>query len=289
MLGILFAIGALVSWGVGDFLIQRTTRRIGDVRTLFWIGLVAFFGLLPFVWKGVPALLAHPGNLAVLVLGSVVMFFGALFDFEALKRGKIAIVEPLLALEVPIAVGLAVAVWGERLTLAQSLLVACIFLGIVLAITAHHTHLHYHKRIFEKGVILAGVGAIGMGLANFLVGVSSEVASPLLAIWVVQGLLFFFCLAYFIEQGKAGHLIADIRRYPLLIIAQSVIDNAAWFFYAAAVTYISISVTTAISESYVVLAALLGVLVNREKLKWHQYVGIAITCASVILLSYVTG
>ena len=289
MTGIFFAVGALISWGVGDFLIQRTTRKIGDWRTLFYIGLVAFVGLFPFVQNDVDILWEHPSDFVLIALGSIVMFFGALFDFEALKRGKIAIIEPLLALEVPITVGLSVTLWGETLSLTQSILIACVFFGIVLAVTIRHGHLHYHKRIFERGVAFAGAGAVGMGLANFLVGVSSEVSSPLIAIWVIQGFLFLFCSAYFIGQGKAAHLFADFKKYPLLIVSQSIIDNLAWICYAYAVVFIPISIATTISESYIVLAALLGIFINKEKLRWHQYVGIATACVGVILLSYITG
>ncbi len=34
-LSILFAFCAMICWGFGDFLIQRTVRKIGDVEALF--------------------------------------------------------------------------------------------------------------------------------------------------------------------------------------------------------------------------------------------------------------
>jgi len=52
--------------------------------------------------------------------------------------------------------------------------IAVIFLGVLLSITIHHTHLHYHKRIFEKGAAFAGLAAVGTALTDFLVGVSSQ-------------------------------------------------------------------------------------------------------------------
>lgn len=47
--GILFAFIALISWGFGDFFIQRTTRIVGSWKALFLIGIVGLVGLLPFV------------------------------------------------------------------------------------------------------------------------------------------------------------------------------------------------------------------------------------------------
>ena len=169
--GILFALGALFAWGLGDFLIQRTTRAVGSFKALFFIGVVGMVGLFPLI-KNDLTRLDTAAWLLLCSLGFVVIFV-ALFDFEALKQGKIAIVEPLIGLELPLTVGLTVGLGRDNITLVQGLLIVAIFVGIVLAVTTHHRHLHYHKRIFEKGVVFAGLGAVGMALVNFLTGVSS--------------------------------------------------------------------------------------------------------------------
>ena len=176
--GILFALVALVSWGFGDFFIQKTTRIVGSWKTLFFIGIVGLVGLLPFVKNDLSSL--NSAHFLLLSLLGVVAVFAALFDFEALRQGKIAIVEPIIGLELPITVGLSLTLANEALSFVQLFLIGVVFVGIMLAITAHHTHLHYHKRIFERGAILAGIGAVGMALTNFLVGVSSQDISPLI-------------------------------------------------------------------------------------------------------------
>ena len=160
--GIIFAFIALVSWGFGDFFIQKTTRVVGSWKALFFIGIVGLIGLFPFV-KNDLASLSSANVLLLCLLGAVVVF-AALFDFEALRQGKIAIVEPIVGLELPITVGLSLTLANEALSFLQLFLIGIVFIGIMLAITAHHTHLHYHKRIFERGAILAGIGAIGRPL-----------------------------------------------------------------------------------------------------------------------------
>jgi hypothetical protein len=35
-LSIAAALGAMLAWGIGDFLIQRVTRHVGDVEALAW-------------------------------------------------------------------------------------------------------------------------------------------------------------------------------------------------------------------------------------------------------------
>lgn len=283
-MGIIFAFIALFSWGFGDFFIQKTTRVIGSWKALFFIGITGLFGLFPFVKNDIFNL--NTGNFLLLSILGGVVFFTAFFDFEALRQGKIAIIEPIIGLELPLTVGLSVTLGRESLTTLQLFLIAIVFIGLVLAITSHHTHLRYHKRIFERGVILAGIGAIGMALTNFLVGVSSQNISPLVTIWFAHSLLALVCGAYILFKGEFKNLVSDLRNYPKPIIGQSILDNVAWVAFAFATTLIPISIATTISESYIVLAVLLGIFINRERLKFHQAVGVALASGGVIMLSY---
>ena len=107
----------MICWGFGDFLIQRSIRKIGDWETLF---LITFFGvilLLPFAWNDIGIMLTNMGTgFIILVVGGVILFVAALLEFEALKRGKISVVEPAWSLEIPAAGILAFLILGETLT-----------------------------------------------------------------------------------------------------------------------------------------------------------------------------
>jgi drug/metabolite transporter (DMT)-like permease len=140
----------------------------------------------------------------------------------------------------------------------------------------------------EKGVIFAGLGAIGMGLFNFLVGVGSQETSPLLTVWFTNFLFTAVCFGYLARHRKLRELIDDLRTHPVPLIGVCVLDNVAWISFATATTYIPIAVATTVSESYIALTVFLGIFVNREKLQWHQMVGVVITIASVILLSAIS-
>ena len=289
MHGILFAFGALISWGLGDFFIQRSSRAIGIWKALFFIGISGIVAIFPFIIGEIGDLFASPRNLGILSLAGTVVLFTALFEFESLRRGKLAIVEPVLGFELPVTIGLSTLIWGETLSLPQLILSFVTFVGILLVVTTHHTHLHYRKRMkFEKGVILAGIGAIGMGLFNFLVGVGSQETSPLLTVWFTNLLFTAVCFAYLARKGSLGELVRDAKKNPLPVFGVCFFDNIAWISFATATTLIPIAVATTISESYIVLTVLLGLFVNKEKIAWHQYFGIAVTIASIIFLSAIS-
>lgn len=283
-IGVLFAFIALVSWGFGDFFIQKTARAIGSWKALFFIGVTGSIGLLPFVKNDLP-FLSRADLLLLGVLGLIVLFT-TIFDFEALRQGKIAVIEPIIGLELPLTVGLSVMLAQESLTSVQTLLIGVVFVGVMFAITTHHSRLHYHRRLLEKGALFAGVAAVGMALINVLVGVSSQIISPLMTIWFTHALLAVVCGGYFLITGKFTHLLADLHDHPGIVIGQSILDNTAWVAFAVSTTYIPIAIATTISESYIALAVLLGLFVNHEKLKAHQIAGVALATVGVIALSY---
>ncbi|MBI2618150.1 EamA family transporter [Candidatus Kaiserbacteria bacterium] len=94
------------------------------------------------------------------------------------------------------------------------------------------------------------------------------------------------CGMYILLKGEVKNLLSDFKNYPKPIIGQSVLDNVAWISFAKATTYIPIAIATTISEGYIALAVLLGVFVNREKLRAHQIAGVTLAIIGVITLSY---
>src|SRR3989344_6699605 len=117
-LSILAAFGAMICWGFGDFLIQRSTRKFGNVEALAFIGIIGSIGLLPFIIPEL-SLLYTAENAAFLLFVGVFTFIVALLDFEALKEGKLSVIDVILEVELPITVVLGIIYFGEELTSAQ--------------------------------------------------------------------------------------------------------------------------------------------------------------------------
>ena len=79
---------AMLCWGLGDFFIQKNTRKIGDLESLAFIGIFGSVFLFPFIIKDLPALLDYR-NLLLLGFLGIVTFIAAMLNFEALKKRKI--------------------------------------------------------------------------------------------------------------------------------------------------------------------------------------------------------
>lgn len=175
-ISILAAFGAMLFWGVGDFFIQRSTRRIGDTESLAFIGIIGALGLLPFVLPELPALFTVP-NIVLLSFIGLVGFVVAMINLEALKEGKLSVIDVILEIELPITAVLGFAFFRESLSLILIAIISIIFIGIVL-ISVDSFSLKRNSKKLEKGILLAVITAVGMALVNFLTAFGSKEISP---------------------------------------------------------------------------------------------------------------
>lgn len=281
--GVLWALVALVGWGLGDFFIQRGTRLVGLYQTLFIICAASTVLLFPFIHQDIAHLSAlHIKNLLLL---SVVIFAYALVLFEAFRRGKISVVEAVVGLELPLTVALGVFIGGEHMTPLQIALFLMVSGGILLAVTERIWTHKSRRSMLEKGALFALFGAALSALTNFSVGTNAQEVSPLMTIWFTHTILALMCLIAMLWRQEIKQLAYNIRRHPAPLLALCIFDNAAWIGFAFATTLIPISLAATISESYIALAALLGFFINKERLRPHQFAGIGIAIIGVIVLA----
>lgn len=280
-MGLTFAFIAILGWSLGDFLIQRSARKLGDWEALFFIVFFASIVLFPFVYGALLSLTAF--DWFVLTLTSIVILIASLLDFEALRVGKMSVVEPIFALEVPVTVALATLVVGEHLTGQQLGLIALLLIGIVLVSNRRFSIMH--MRTIEKGVLVAILTTIGMGSANFLFGFGSRATDPLMITWFTSIFMTIATFAYLARNRELHKLRINWRHNKKLLLAVGLADTAAWVGYSASALYIPIGIATGLTESYIALAALLGLAFNKEKLRAHQLLGLGVAVIAAVILA----
>jgi drug/metabolite transporter (DMT)-like permease len=281
-MGIALAILALFSWGVGGFLVQKSARKFGDWLSLFYICAIGVILVSPFVYHEIFKLTIK--DIIFLLFVSMVILFAALFDFEAYKKGKLVVVESINSFELPIAALLASLILGETLSFRQWSLIVVLFVGIFLISTKDFSH--FRKSRLEKGVWLAGLATIGMGMTDFLFGVGGRETSPLMINWFTDVVLTFVCFGYLFYKSRLKEIIPDFKANKSLILGVSLFDNAAWIAYTYSMSYIPIAIATGLSEGYIVLSSCLGLFINKERLKIHQLFGLAVCVVAAIALAY---
>lgn len=286
--GIGLAFVAMLCWGIGDFLIQRSTRKLGDFETLFLITLFGALVLLPFVYDDLPALFAADmGTERVVLLAmALILFIAALFEFEALKRGKISVVEPVWSLEIPAAGLLAFFVLHERLDGVQMLLIVSLIIGLFLV--SFRGKIFSRRHFLERGVLLSVLAAVTMGVANFFVGWGARLTDALLVNFVISIVITVLSAAYLLLRGRLHKTFRDLFMHRAPLLPMMVTDNAAWVAYAFSMTLVPIGIATALSESYIIIAVILGLAVGHERLQLHQKVGLVAAVIAAVILAALT-
>lgn len=292
--GLIAAFVALISWGIGDFSIQRAVRGVGSTVALFGISAFGVVALFPFAWKSIPVIFVSQQVWTLLALAAAVMTIAAFFEFRSLRVGKLSVQEPVLSLELVLTVVIGVALLGDRLSSRQILFAAVVFVGIVLTVYQQRRRRWWQRHVgsfhLEPGVLLAMVGTVFMTFTNVLTGLGSQaVASGYAAIWFINVCITCFCLVLITSRRDMAASYQKILTHWRPVLAECIFDNAAWVAYAIAVTTLPISLTIAITESYIALAAFLGVVWNKEKLQRQQYAGMVLAIAGAIALAAVSG
>lgn len=282
--GIGFAFIAMLSWGVGDFLIQRSTRKLGDFETLF---LITFFGallLLPFAYRELPAFLSGSLlTLGVVGLASFALFAAALLNLEAFRRGKLSVVEPIQPLEIVSASALSFLIINERLTFPELYLIAALIVGLILV--SYRGRLFSRRFLLERGIWFAIVSATMMGLADFLVGWGTRLSDAILVNFIISSVLAVFSGAFLLARGRLLKSFRDLLKYRLNLAPMIILGNVAWVAYAFAMGLAPIGIVTAFSESAVIIAVILGLSVGREQLELHQKAGLFAAVAAALALA----
>lgn len=285
--GIAFAFVAMLAWGFGDFLIQKGVRKVGNIETLFVATAFGAIVLLPFVYKNIISTFSDSYTLTVLCVTSLVLFVAAILDFEALKEGNLSIVEPIWSLEIPAASLLAFFLLNERVSFFQIILViSLIFFLCLLAIRKEKI-----KKLLtlEKGVLLAIFGAIFMGGANFLMGYGGRITDFVMINFFTDTFIAILCLIYIIYKGKMKSFIIGSSKEWRVLLPMAISDKIAWLAFVMSMSLLPIAIAVALSESYIVVAVLLGLFLGHEKLLKHQKIGLIGAIVVALVLASTAG
>lgn len=281
-LALIAAFSTAILWGGGDFYIQKSTRKVGDWETLFVITGFGALALLPFSWRGLLVLLdgSHNSDILILVGSGLFLCLAAILILQAMKVGKLSVIEPIYPLEIIAAGLISFFVLREQLSIVQICLIGALIICFILLSIREHGTVKLHRFFLERGVLFVIAGSILMGIADVLLGWGTRVTDPFLSNFVVNVIIALISFSYLLYHKKVGKLFDDVKSFPTIFILMSVFDNAAWVLYAYAMSMAPIAIVTSITESSIIVAVILGIFFNKEKLQHHQKIAVvgAIAC-----------
>lgn len=286
-LSIIFALVSLVAYAFGDFFTQKSVRKIGTIKNLFFFGIIGALILTPFIIVNkVYRTLNNIHNIWPIILFAIVIILANLFDFEALKKGRFAVIQPVYSIELPFIIILSILVLGEKIYLVQWLSIILIFIGLVLTVSNKFSlqNILSHKNL-EKGAFWALLSAAALALSALLITISSRATSPLLIAWIAQMALCIFGFCYTLFSGTLKELLNHFKKNKTTVLLQGALQDLAIVSFAFATLYGKLSIAAPISENYVVLSVFIGVVINKDRIDRHQKIGVGLSIVGLLILS----
>jgi drug/metabolite transporter (DMT)-like permease len=130
--GLLFGLLAALAWGIGDTMTAVLGRRLGSIRTVAGIQLVSVLVLGAFLVVTQTAIPVDPAVLVPIVAIGVLASISYVVFVEALRRGPLTVVSPVVAAYGGGTAILAVFVLGEQPGVLRFVGVGITTLGVVL-------------------------------------------------------------------------------------------------------------------------------------------------------------
>jgi drug/metabolite transporter (DMT)-like permease len=277
-----FVLGTLaaVAWGVADVLVTYASRRGGFFRTLllsqvFGVGLLIVVALALDDLPGPSA-----AQLLLLVgLGPVAVAAYAGF-YRALELGPIAIVSPIASANGAVVVLLAVLVLGESLTAIQALGCFLVLGFIVLAAREPGAEAGQGD---GNGIRLALVASIAFGGYLFALATTSDDLGWLVPVLIARSAT--VAIVSVVAVTRPPPAPGALGRLGLLgCAAAGLLDASGYLVYNRGAEIGEVAITSAAAAAYPVIPILVGLSALRERIAWHQLVGVGgVLCGMVVL------
>jgi drug/metabolite transporter (DMT)-like permease len=277
LIGVLLALAASLSWGIGDFAGGIGARRLH----LVWVLVGSQVAGLALVGALALATLPQPPSgreLAWGVFGGVMGAAGLGAFYRALAVGTMGIVGPISATGaiLPVAYGL---VRGEHPSVLQGVGIV-VAVGGVIAASLEPLPENAGRRL-ATGVGLSLFAALGFGSAILGLNRVSQAGVVWGTLTLRLTVVPIACLAALIVRPSLGRLRPNL---PILVAA-GVFDTGANLLYGASARHGLISVVSVLGSLYPVVLVVLARFVLAERIARPQLAGVAVALAGVALIS----
>jgi drug/metabolite transporter (DMT)-like permease len=309
-MGILLGLLTALSWGSSDFIARFAARKIGALRTTFYMQLAGFL-LLSFSlpWIGGWGHLFdgsgwHPwawGALAGLLNG-----IATLALYESFEVGKLAVVAPLSASYPALTLALSLFT-GEHLTGARIAGSALIVAGVALVAGGEKASAEPStKRSSEttsatsalpaaaspalpaaakQGIGWALLAATGFGFLFWLLGTRIIPAVGFGAtVWMIRltSSILTAAVILFLRQPISLRHSGSV---PIWLVGMGALDTGAFVMSNYGMRIEQVSVVTVLTSLYGAVTVALAAIVLREHISRWQWLGIAAIFSGIVLIS----
>jgi drug/metabolite transporter (DMT)-like permease len=259
-------------WGIMEVLLLRLAKRVGAFTVALWLSVLGGLLALPIAIASGPP--DDRGQLALALVPGLLGVGATFLYLVALRVGKLTVVSPTVATSGGVGAVLAVVFLDERFQVVVALAVAASVVGVVLASAS--------GRGGVTGAGWAVPAALLFGAYTTTLAVSAERVGPM---WAVLG----YRAATLLVLVPAGVVLGGLRlslprevRAP--VVAAALLETAGFAAFSVALGLGPVAIVSVVMAQFTTVAVVLAAVVLRERLRPHQWAGVAIVIGSVVAL-----
>lgn len=255
-----------ILWGLGDFLIKKSTQKM-DAFQYLWIANLSGILFLPFALN-IDLRYIHK----LLTLG--ILYFISTFSlFKALSKSPVSIVMPMAGAFMLVAVLLGIVLDGEPTTAFLILGTLLIFFGNGLI-----TYKPSVESLRNDSLLWTLSFIIFNGIATYYAKKVSAYYSPLEVAFFVSSIYIIMLLPkIWGKMPKKGRATAFTAGFSM---------NLALAVFVWSLSKIPVSIATPISSLSILVAFLLGIFVGKERLTQNEIIGALMDILGVVMVAF---
>ena len=286
-MGVLFGLGAAVTWGSADYVAAIAGRRIGSHRVVLGFHIVATF-LLALLVLGTGSMEGvGSADVAFFVLVGAIGWTGYACFYRALAIGPISVLSPIVSGYAMVTLLLAIVLLDERLGLAAACAVVVSVVGIVLS-SSGLRHIFRIEWVDSHGLLFALAAMFLIGAFVLGVSVKADDLGWLAPVFLARLFSTVFVFASLIKGG-AWRLPDRSPGVLSAVVALALLDTAGYISFNLGTERSDTAIVAAASAPYAVIPVVAGVLFFHERPTPIEWVGVGFVIAGLVLLGLAVG
>jgi len=286
-MGVLFGLGAAVTWGSADYVAAIAGRRIGSHRVVLGFHIVATV-LLALLVLGTGSLEGvTAADVAFFVLVGAIGWTGYACFYRALAIGPISVLSPIVSGYAMVTLLLAIILLDERLGVAAACAVVVSVIGIVLA-SSGLRHIFRIERLDAHGLLFALAAMVLIGAFVLGVSVKADDLGWLAPVFLARLFSTVFVFASLI-RGGAWRFPDRSPRVLWAVVALALLDTAGYVSFNLGTEHADTAIVAAASAPYAVIPVIAGVMFFHERPTPVEWVGVGLVIAGLVLLGLAVG
>jgi drug/metabolite transporter (DMT)-like permease len=279
----LWGTGTALCWGTADFVARFSGRAVGHHSSL--LGMLSVGAVLLTGWMYVeqPAVTWSWEAILLVIFAGVSLMAATLWLYQAVARGPISIVEPIVC-SYPILTVLLTVIDGHIPTLIQFLFMAITMAGVIIVARSTGSHIDGgHDAGLLRGTILISIAsAIAFGVGVYLSQRALPMLGDLPTLWSSRLVSLAALIILMLAARERPAL--PMRWWPALA-SQGLLDTGGYVALYQAAYGEGSGVAAVVASSYGALSTLLAWIVLRERVNAAQWAGITLVFGGVAALS----